>query len=298
MRTYRLAIVGHPIQGGIENATVSSQVFTHWLEAAFGEVAGVETEVVWAPSLVTCGVPAAEVYLVHDYLDKFAQYRENLPRGALVASFMEVPLPVRLPFTFLPSSSPAAVEIPLPFDCGEFSLEAGHEPRSVLLDHAWQAYVSGPSDWTHEVYRALEPLAGTRRIGQCMRYDMFNPPPFVEPVGPWPFRTYMAATAPFETFVVTHRGSYNGSIVDMAARGKRVVARRGYVHPEMVRRLGVLEVDSGEDLVRALDAPWTPAPCVRDHLTDMRVAARIMDAWFRRLLEQAVSTPAAGGTTR
>jgi len=69
-------------------------------------------------------------------------------------------------------------------------------------------------------------------------HETGDPPPWVRSIREAIYPSYLAETAPFETFLVTHPGSYEHSIIDMAARGSQVFVPswegRPFCHPSIL----------------------------------------------------------------
>lgn len=162
---------------------------------------------------------------------------------------------------------------------------APKRPRTVLLDHYWRDHAAKGKDFSAKLH---EWLAGTPyEVSQLRRLDNdadFAFPPWVRQIPELPYPDYLDATADQETFVLTHIGSYEHSIIDMVARGTRVIipsidgvpqAPRG-----LVERLNLPTFADRDELLALLSSPVVD-PLPPGALTDMpQVAARI-DAYIQ-----------------
>ena len=292
MSSYSLTIVGNAVPDKVRSYRSTSR-YVHDLERNM-RARGMDVTVcpvgrVWHPD----GLVAADVILVHDYVwhlpKSMLEYLRS--RCRLLCSFLEIDpgQPYEVAFTLVPCGT-GEREVVLPYVVerkvgGAISRKV---PGSVLIDHCWQEFRYGMPQWerTQEV---VDLLAGSsRRVGRLIRSadeeDLLAPG--MEALGVMPFRDYLRRTAPYESFVVTHKGSYNGSIVDMAVRGVRVVAFRGFVPQAMVRDLGVIEVGTIAELARVLDRPPDEEALARVARAPMGMdeAVRVIDKTIRAKL--------------
>ena len=203
-------------------------------------------------------------------------------------------------FTYLPPEQclhPSSCEqVPLPClkDVIEESRRGspGKAHGSVLLDHAYNVPDKGWL-WCDRLYQWLEPLRGTRMIGQ-----MESPghealagvriPDWVRRVPNSFYLDYLRDTAPYENYVMTHPGSYEHSIVDMVARGTRVLVPtmqgRTFAPRDTVGRLGLPVFSNGEELLEQLDVPHDGRDEKLGLCTGMPEYAAQIDAWCQGAL--------------
>ena len=106
-------------------------------------------------------------------------------------------------------------------------------PGSVLFDHAW-GWVEGynnyvgsvPNLWLNRLYEWFQGYGGTVAQMESLLNEeraKISVPDWVHKVPKAGYPEYLKLTAPYENFIVTHVGSYEHSIIDMAARGIRVL---------------------------------------------------------------------------
>jgi hypothetical protein len=157
----------------------------------------------------------------------------------------------------------------------------------VLLDHSWidEARTAARDQrWTTAVQQGLNGWSKSHDVAQLVRNNVPTiAPRHVRLIDHQPFARYMELTAHFDYFVLTHHGSYNGSIVDMAARGATVLAPRGMARPAHVS-LGLVQQVAGAKAAVELIKAGQRMPGRREHMTEMAEVARIMEEEFARRL--------------
>jgi hypothetical protein len=195
-------------------------------------------------------------------------------------------------FTWLPIDLPNAEQIPFP--CLWNMIQASNSqkvPGSILLDHAWLLDKNTDRDWCGRLYEWLEPLNDSgRHIAQMQRgghevAERFTPWVKILPETGYP--QYLAQSATYETFILTHPGSYEHSIIDMAARGIRVLVPmmegKPFCNPTIVEGLGLRTFSNREELLGLLFSPATPPP-PRECFTDMPEIVAKIDAYCQGCL--------------
>jgi hypothetical protein len=75
---------------------------------------------------------------------------------------------------------------------------------------------------------------------------------------PVPFDEYLKQTNRVETFIVTHRECYGYNVIDMLARGIRVVAPEGFLHPTLTNRFKIPVFWNAEELQKIVRSPLKP----------------------------------------
>jgi len=239
-------------------------------------------------------VPQADFALIHGCFDEPIYSRLDELRVQTrhkIAGFMEIAFPSPLidrAFTYLPHSELQKVEqIQLPILMS--ILKASNSPAkyvgSILLDHGWIEN-GRRTDWADRMYEWIDELrdktvAQLRRSRGCE-----EPPAWVESIPEMSYPQYLARTATFETFVVTHPGSYEHSILDMAARGIRVLVPRHdgrpFCNPSIVSDLKLSTFSNRNEFVALLENLPQPSPV--DQFTDIENAVGRIDAYFQENL--------------
>jgi len=138
--------------------------------------------------------------------------------------------------------------VPAPFN-DRFYKNEEKEKKSLLLDHsAWlgqQENIIQSQERSHEIYTWLDSLKDEFKIYSMVygakqgEYALNIMPKYVTPIMPCPFLEYLRKTDKMETFVVTHKGSYNLSVIDMLVRGVRVISYPGFIPQYNVERFGI-----------------------------------------------------------
>lgn len=99
------------------------------------------------------------------------------------------------------------------------------EPNSILIDHVWFGDKVS-KDHSDMIYDWLSPLKDGRLISQLGR-GVFEKqehfPNWISKIPESNYITYLENTAKYENFILTHPGSYEHSVIDMASRGCRVI---------------------------------------------------------------------------
>ena len=145
-------------------------------------------------------------------------------------------------------------------------------PGSVLLDHAWLPYAGTDFNWCPRLRQWLHDRMAAQlirspdsyaaqRCAQLLRSGCTSEehlPPGWQAIAETGYPQYLEATAHFQNFIVTHPGSYEHSIIDMAARGIRVLVPqidgKPFIHPELVEALRLATFGSETDLDDLLNA--------------------------------------------
>lgn len=279
---YRLVIVGHPPRGGrLAASRFSVEMFSVLLLEAFS-ARGIDATLVDATCLTRDQVEADAV-VVHTYRDVFDSVVYPVIRriDAVTMSFMEVPYPTDLRMVFYPFAGQGRRDhvVTAPVDLSRLPV-VDKTPRTVLLDHAWDT--PAVPDWSDRILAAVEPLVPRYSIsriagGQCRRSRG------VRVIPHYPYPRYLHATSRFETFVVTHRGSYNASAIDMLARGTRVISPRGFLPRHNVRHFRIPEFDDTAQMLDLITQPFDAGDWLRRRAacTDLDQAVALMDRLLR-----------------
>jgi hypothetical protein len=213
-------------------------------------------------------------------------------------SFMELPLSkeyVDYCFIYLPQTTfQHCEEISLP--CLSSALNehiSTKVPGSILLDHMWPPYHRTQKEWSQYLYEWLSSYRkhakcsiSQLRRGGCESIEKF--PPWVTPIPEKPYTEYLDATAHFETYILTHPGSYEHSVIDMAYRGTRVLVPvmhgQPFIPKSTIERLNLQTFTSRLDLLALLRAP-TQVKHNRQSFTDAAEIALRIDNYCQKTLE-------------
>jgi hypothetical protein len=167
-----------------------------------------------------------------------------------------------------------------------------NEPKvkgSILLDHAWEENTPDRL-WCGKLYEWLEPLKDSVKIAQLLRPAIkADPyPSWVHPIPELGYVDYLEQTATYENYIMTHPESYGHSVIDMVARGIRVlVPVQGnlyFAKKPIVDGLKLRTFSTKEELMALLSAPpednWRANLC-----TDMPDIVKRIDAYCQKGME-------------
>lgn len=262
--------------------------------------------------------PDADFTLIHSYtpapiFDKMPLIRQKT-RGQILW-MSECPYPhMDHCFTFLPFFGSEQILFPalLPV-MNESMVGVQRMPGSILLDHAWgwaegHKYRGGPDPnlWCTRLYKWLEPWKDLIVVGQLERPEHerlagITIPDWVRRVPGAFYPEYLRATAPYENFIMTHPGSYEHSIIDMVARGIRVLvptptvrhvhrdgwaivqAGRPFAPLDTIARFQLPMFSSKSELLDTLNTPFNGSSW-RELCTDMSAVAKQVDSYCQKVL--------------
>ncbi len=158
----------------------------------------------------------------------------------------------------------------------------------ILLDHALYDYNYGGDQWINRLWDFF-----ARRSDSVTQLDRAGcvPPKYINIFPVLPVAEYLKRLATFETFIVTHCGSYNHSAKDAAAIGLRVIVPeiggRPFVPQCLVQQLSMDVVRDEAELANILAQPYVRVPklecCL--HLGDL---ATEIDEYARRQLDKSM----------
>jgi len=263
----------------------SVQMIAYYIWEAFSKLQHVEMR--YFESEDPSPVPQSDFSLVHDYFQsaiyrRLPEIRANTSKK--ITTIMESPFDSPLidrDFTFLPIPRPNATQIRLP--CPMAALMAHNRakrPGSVLLDHQW---IERGVQTDLPLYRCVSQMNEVAQLRRPGRESQLAPD-WVITIPKAGYIDYLDATACYETFILTHPGSYEHSIIDMAARGARVfvpVRERPFCHPSIVEDLGLFTFRTSQELRALLEGP--PANAI-DRFTDMPDVVARIDEYFQQSL--------------
>jgi hypothetical protein len=163
-------------------------------------------------------------------------------------------------------------------------------PGSVLLDHWTQ---SSSYDWTDRIEAWLEPVATEFTCSRYVQDENGDDDPdrearirsYLHKLARAPFRQWLADTDRVETFVMTHVESYGFAILDMFARGIRVLCPAPLLPPHF-KPFHIDTFNDGDELISLLRTRTDARKLDenRARLTGWDDIARMVDTKCRELL--------------
>jgi len=163
-------------------------------------------------------------------------------------------------------------------------------PKSIMVDH-WQ--VDNNWDWTYKIEKWLKEVKDEFNIYRQVQDEpsvevgdrQARISPYLKQLKQLPFPEYLKATDTLETFIVTHYESYGYGILDMIARGIRVVAPDTFIHSQYAE-LYMPKFSDKQSLLNILRTPPDEEGLKSNirKLTDYSEVVRIIDEQIRRML--------------
>jgi hypothetical protein len=233
-------------------------------------------------------IPACDFALIHCYFNypifkRLPEIRVNTRHKIiLVMEFKYGGLNADLidrSFTFL--ACPDAEHIRLPYYKPLLDNSALKTPGTILLDHQWSG-TEAIEDICHSLYEWFKPPYN-RPMAQLRRpaVEAIEIPIWIHSIPLTNYYDYLVQTKSYETFIVTHRGSYEHSIIDMAARGTRVLVPikdgRTFCHPSIIEDLNLETFSNREELFTLLEQPHLTYQQMK--FTDMSDVVAKIDAY-------------------
>lgn len=167
-------------------------------------------------------------------------------------------------------------QIPLPIARDLMTIEP-KIPGTILLDHRWPDPLPAGRDWSDRLWNFFAEHTG-RYVAALDRCD--SPlPEFIQRIPCQRYEDYLAATARFERFIVTHHGSYNHSAVDMGLRGTQVIVPETpdgpFIPSGNIGLLNAAVIHSSADLLAVLGKP-VEAGSLLHRSTDLKTVAEMI----------------------
>lgn len=230
MKSYRLLLLSLRKPETAEGIFCSNHMLAWGLWREFSRLPHVTLFYHDSDTALADDLPQVDFAIIHSYFgtrifSDLAILRRAVARQVL--QFCELPLPLNVVdhnFVFLPDGQPTTTYLPCPC-IGDLLAQhnAPKVPGSILLDHPWLPFRGTRKDLCPQLYGLL---AGRSQVSQLTRSNHDTDhvyPGWISQVQEQGYPGYLDATATAETFILTHPGSYEHSIVDMAARGTRVL---------------------------------------------------------------------------
>ncbi|MFA5767541.1 MAG: hypothetical protein WC919_06480 [Candidatus Paceibacterota bacterium] len=293
---YRLCLMSLKKLGNINECRNSVHMMTWGIWNEFAKLKHVELEFqsIYEPLSVRC----PDFVLFHacfgeHAFSRLAEIRKHVKYKTIL--FMELPLStthVDYCFTYLPQATyQHCEEISLP--CLSSVLDqhsTSKKPGNILLDHIWPSYCGTNKELSPRLYDWLEPYKNRFSISQLRRCGCAaseNFPKWIIPIEEKPYTDYLDATSYFETYILTHPGSYEHSVIDMAYRGTRVlvpvVDGHPFIHKSTIERLNLSTFSTQFELTALLERPVRIAD-KRQSFSDMSKVVSSIDTYCQKEL--------------
>lgn len=189
-----------------------------------------------------------------------------------VVSFLECPAKADFCFVLKHTYDKIPIEnqyLLSPIYLPEFTHNVPKEPKSILLDHLCLVWMNDKNkEWSRNIWEWLEEIKDEYKLyclvdadtayankGNPHEVQMKYLPKYITPIFATNYVDYMKKTETMETFIVTHMGSYNFSVVDMISRGIRVFAPYKFVPKINEHLFSLSNFKNKEELLTIIKKP-------------------------------------------
>lgn len=172
------------------------------------------------------------------------------------------------------------------------------KPKTILLDDHNQEIGFG-KDISVEITDWLTELVDQGyKLYQLTKKDDMPNSKIIEPIFKCNYKEYMEKTSEIESFIMTHPGSYEHSVVDMVARGIRVLVpidqgifkrcdkTEGFVPIEIIKDFELGTFKNKEQLINLIKKPIDNSKTEKhiSMMTDMEEAVLTIDKVFQDII--------------
>lgn len=193
-------------------------------------------------------------------------------------------------------------ECHIPYPCSKRFFKYKEKiPKTILLDDHNQQIGFGKdisveiTDWLNEL------VDQGYKIYQLTKKNDVPNSKIIEPIFKCNYKEYMEKTSQIESFIMTHPGSYEHSVIDMVARGTRVFVpidqgifkrydqTEGFVPIEIIEDFELGTFKNKEQLINLIKKPIDNSN-IEKHIsmmTDMEEAVNIIDKTFQVILNKS-----------
>lgn len=213
------------------------------------------------------------------------------------ATFLENKSPWDYSFANLRESSP---ECYIPYPCSKRLFKYEEKiPKTILLDDHNQEINLGKdisvkiTDWIKDL------IDEGYKIYQLTKKNDKPHSEIIEPIFKCNYKEYMEKTSKIENFILTHPGSYENSVIDMVARGikvliatdqgifKRCDKTEGFVAKEIIQDFNLNTFKNKEELINLIKKPICDLELEKkiSMMTDMEEVVDIIDKVFQNIIK-------------
>jgi hypothetical protein len=165
------------------------------------------------------------------------------------------------------------------------------EPRSIAIDHCWPPYNNDERDWTNQISDWLQEKKENFQIYRMIRdekYDLLIKKDYEKPIDFAIYPQYLEKTNHLENFIITHKEGYTYGIIDMVARGIRVITPKQFVPKCVIDDLCLPTFSNKEELFQILEKRPNDDWNKRINLcTDYKEIAYLMNLYFKKWIREA-----------
>ena len=202
-------------------------------------------------------------------------------------------------FGNLKESSP---ECYIPYPCSKSLFKYKEKiPKTILLDDHNQEIGFG-KDMSAQIVNWLKEFVDDGyKIYQLTKKGDIPHSKIIKPMFKCNYKEYMEKTSQIETFILTHPGSYENSVIDMVARGVKVLVpidqgtfkrydkSEGFVPKEIIQDFNLKTFKNKEELIGVIKKPFDNSNIKRyiSMMTDMEEVVSIIDKTFQEILNKS-----------
>ena len=215
------------------------------------------------------------------------------------ATFLETKSPWDYSFANLRETSP---ECYIPYPCSKKFFKYKEKiKKTILLDDHNQEIGFG-KDISAQITNWIEELVDEGyKIYQLTKKNDMPHSKIIEPIFKCNYKEYMEKTSQIESFILTHPGSYENSVIDMVARGTKVLIAKdqkifkrydkseGFVAKEMIEDFDLDTFTNKQELISCIKKPFDNSKTEKyiSMMTDMEEVVNIIDKTFQNILSKS-----------
>jgi len=293
-KTYTLGLVAGDVIPSIDNAKTSAQMLIMGLYNEFDRLDHVN------PQLINVTNDSIDIFLQELQPLDFLLIR-RYTQSAIIKNVLSIKKQIKYKtcsfiehhqdnfdycFGFL-NQKGTDLKITLPYVKKYMSnIEKTH--KTILLDD----YGNTDADMSDKIIKWIKPLLSDGYVIYQMCKKESDVQNGIIPLLQCDYKNYMNATSKIETFIQTHPGSYEHSVIDMVGRGIRTfipdneekLGRGFYIPVEMVEELKLPTFKNQKELLSLIKKPvdlefWNS----RIHeMTEMKLIVNTIDDYFQR----------------
>jgi len=312
MKKYKLLILGYPVKNK-RHINLCFSMLTYGLEQSFKQmehITLIESDYfiktnknysgLSMPKLDLSKIPNVDFIIIINYHPFFTQENISLLKKKCkkVISFLEIG--ELSDFSFMFKNAPFKQDknkteiIPAPY-ISDFYFNIPKESKSILLDHiylnAWKNEKIKHYAWSKRIWNWLEEIKNEYKIysliSRSIDLKCGNPknehlkvlPNWIIPIQATDYMDYLEKTQTMETFIITHVGSYNFSVIDMLVRGIKVLSPNGAIPKYNIDRFNIPIFNNKIELLKEINTPINKKKWDSQiqKCTDMKKVASIID---------------------
>jgi hypothetical protein len=164
------------------------------------------------------------------------------------------------------------------------------QQKSVAIDHCWPSYNYDDRDWTKRISDWLEEKKDNFTIYRMIRdekVDIEIKKVYEIPISFAMYPQYLEQTNHLENFIITHKEGYTYGVIDMVARGIRVITPKHFIPSCVIDDLCLPTFSNKEELLDILKNPPDNDWDKRINLcTDYSEISYLMNLYFKKWMRE------------